>query len=490
MLKREGGASRWRMRWTELALALAIVVAGCVASVFVLSLLGGLASADAASRATLLARAISYAINAMAGPCVLALPTALTLLAWRMWTRRKAKGATPPSRLSKNVDSRRTSKHSMRRSALLWSLVFVLFVPARAGASAAPPRVVHQRDPIPTVAVEGDLQVMGGAITIACGLSEFVDAWATCTIDATLHLSTDGGARLTREPTEAPPTERAEPPSPTEEGVATYREPTFVVPDTHPSDWVTLAGREFTGVLAMPPGASRTLVIRATRSFHASLDSNEYLTVSPPLTRHPFLSESHAFDFGADRVDVTLLRGDAHITGPVHFDARSTAGVVVELGGQRVADARPIAPGETPLNFSITLTRERDYEGPLASGGLVLHGATRENLDVAGEGRALYAVEYELIFQEFVFASVGVATDLESLFQSLVLEAATPMVLLIPSLAAGVGVVVRELGTRPADAALRFRLGASLPSLGANVDLDYWPDLGQWTATLGLRIGL
>ena len=96
MLKREGGASRWRMRWTELALALAIVVAGCVASVFVLSLLGGLASADAASRATLLARAISYAINAMAGPCVLALPTALTLLAWRMWTRRKAKGAKLP----------------------------------------------------------------------------------------------------------------------------------------------------------------------------------------------------------------------------------------------------------------------------------------------------------------------------------------------------------------------------------------------------------
>jgi hypothetical protein len=349
-------------------------------------------------------------------------------------------------------------------------------------ASAAPPRVVHVRDPMPTIAVEGDLQVTRGEIAVSCGLVEFVDAWATCTIEATLRLSTDGGARLTREPLEVPPAVEA---------ASEMREHVAVIVDAHPDDVVLLGGRPFTGTLALAPGMSRTLVIRATRDLHGAFDSNDYLVFSAPVTRHPLLSESHAFAYSNDAWNVALLRGDFAVTGPVRLDARNTTGLEVKLGERRVNDVCTLPLGREPIALSVALRRDRDHEGPLANGGLALLGATRENLDREEGERALVAVEYAVVLHDFVFASASIATDFDSVFESLVLEVATPdLIFLIPSLSAGLGVVVRELGDRTADAALRARFIATWPMLGMQIDLDYWPDLGQWTSTVGLRVGL
>ena len=374
---------------------------------------------------------------------------------------------------------------SMRLAPHLVLFALALMSPAIVQASAAPPPVVHARDPMPTIAVEGDLQVTRGEITVSCGLVEFVDAWATCSIEATLRLSTDGGARLTREPL------AMEPPPEAVEAASEMREHVAVIVDAHPDDVVLLGGRPFTGTLALGPGMSRTLVIRATRELHGAFDSNDYLVFSAPVTRHPLLSESHAFAYSNDAWGVELLRGDFAVTGPVRLDARNTTGLEVKLGERRVNDVCTLPLGREPIALSVALHRDRDHEGPVANGGLALLGATRENLDREEGERALVAVEYAVVLHDFVFASASIATDFDSVFESLVLEVATPdLIFLIPSLSAGLGVVVRELDDRNADAALRARFIATWPMLGLQIDLDYWPDLGQWTSTLGLRVGL
>lgn len=369
----------------------------------------------------------------------------------------------------------------MRCALLLAFTASLTLTPSLALASAAPWPVIREQDPMPTIAVEGDLQVTRGQITISCGLGEFVDVWATCTIEASLRVSTDAGARLTREPlpTAASSSEPDRMPHVT------------VIADRHPEDEVLLGGRPFVGTLALAPGMTRTLTVRATRELGARFQTNDYLLFSAPITRHLFLSESHAYRFEGERREAQLLRGDFTITGPVQLDARNTTGIEVKLGEHRVSGVHALPLGAEPIAFSLDLDRERDHDGPVASGGLAIHGAMRENLDVEDEGRALVALEYAFIIEEFVFVSAGLATDFQSAFQSLVVEVATPdLIFMIPSLSAGLGVVVRELGDRPTDAAFRARFSASWPVLGVNVDLDYWPDLGQWTSTLGLRIGL
>ncbi len=317
-----------------------------------------------------------------------------------------------------------------------------------------------------------------GEVSIACGGFEFVDAWVTCTVDAALHLSTDDGVRLTvvRSP------ERSEVP---------LEAHAIVIPDEHPDDVVMLGGHPLVDTAALAPGMSRTLVVHATRSLHGTFDANDYLVFSSPLTRHPLLSESHAFDYQGDALEVALLHGDVQVTGPVRFDARHTSAVEVRLATMRVADVRELLRGNRDIAFSIALDRDREYDGPIANGGISFLVATRTNLDLDGGDQLLLAVDYEVILHDFIYASLALATDFESLFESLVVEVATPDILLIlPSVSVGVGLVARQLGERSAEAALRLRVGGAWPMLGVRVDVDYWPDGGQWTMTAGLRIGL
>jgi hypothetical protein len=84
--KREGA---WRVP-TIAALLLALVVA-CGAMGFWISLLGTVASADAASRATMLARVIAQTINATCFACYITCPLLLAFAGYRFYVIRKAK---------------------------------------------------------------------------------------------------------------------------------------------------------------------------------------------------------------------------------------------------------------------------------------------------------------------------------------------------------------------------------------------------------------
>jgi len=67
---------------------------------------------------------------------------------------------------------------------------------------------------------------------------------------------------------------------------------------------------------------------------------------------------------------------------------------------------------------------------------------------------------------------------------------ASPFLILLPSASAGVGFVARQLGPRDADAAFRVRLGVGVWVVGVSADFDYWPAIGEWTASLRARVSL
>lgn len=168
------------------------------------------------------------------------------------------------------------------------------------------------------------------------------------------------------------------------------------------------------------------------------------------------------------------------VEGPIGVETRVPDFVSVTVGA---ADVSGRASLDVPRpSISIGVTPPALDHGPIQPGGPFLAGGARFDMsNSSDDGRFLLQAGYELGFAEHFFVSVGLETDFESIMQSVVLEAATPAVLIIPSVFAGVGVVARQLGPRDADAALRLRVGTTLMVVGVCVDLDYWPAIGEWT---------
>mgnify|MGYP001598565147 CR=1 FL=1 len=107
------------------------------------------------------------------------------------------------------------------------------------------------------------------------------------------------------------------------------------------------------------------------------------------------------------------------------------------------------------------------------------------------EGRFALRVGYELALVEHVIGSIAFETDFDSILESVLVEIASPeLAILIPSFAAGVGLALRQLGQRDADAALRLHIGANVLSAGVAVDLDYWPAIADWTLTAVARVSV
>ena len=87
--------------------------------------------------------------------------------------------------------------------------------------------------------------------------------------------------------------------------------------------------------------------------------------------------------------------------------------------------------------------------------------------------------------------SAWVETDLDSLYESLLVEFSLPgLIFAVPGLGVGVGAVARQLGDRDADAALRVRVSAQWFAVGLVADFDYWPVLGRWTGVVRARVSL
>ena len=147
------------------------------------------------------------------------------------------------------------------------------------------------------------------------------------------------------------------------------------------------------------------------------------------------------------------------------------------VGGVVAQDAARRA-GRTGLGLREVVHREVGGDVGTVAGG-------------ARNDRPMLRVAYEAGLGPWVFVSASFETDFDSILQSAVIDVATPQVLIfLPSLRAGTGVVARQLGPRDADVGVRLRLGASMFAAGGDVDFDYWPAIDEWTMTGALRISL
>jgi len=222
---------------------------------------------------------------------------------------------------------------------------------------------------------------------------------------------------------------------------------------------------------------------------------------APMIVRHPLFGDSQDITWRGGRGAVVLVGGPSvYVVTESVREGPETSHVTVAL----VADStpRPVGadhegPRSTGARLDQTLTVWLTLRAPAPSrhafrrGGPVLGLGTRLDGSDAPD-RPLLRLGYEASLYEYAFVSTSVETDLDSLYESLVVDLASRNVaILVPSFRVGVGMVARQLGPRPADFALRLRVGASLLiPLGGDVDFDYWPATQSWTVSLVGRLGL
>jgi hypothetical protein len=126
---------------------------------------------------------------------------------------------------------------------------------------------------------------------------------------------------------------------------------------------------------------------------------------------------------------------------------------------------------------------------PFANGGpaLVLGGQLRTD---APGGTPLLGLGYEVGLIEHLVLSLWFETTFQAIAQSLILELVSPGFFILPSVAAGLGVVVTQLGPRGVDAALRLRFTVSTFAVGLVADFDYFPSDGSWNIGIAGRVGM
>jgi hypothetical protein len=156
----------------------------------------------------------------------------------------------------------------------------------------------------------------------------------------------------------------------------------------------------------------------------------------------------------------------------------------------RTAEQDADAPHVTVryANVAMSVDARDEAPGPLRNGGPVLAFGMRGPID-AQLTRGVFRVGWEVSLFEYGFVQAAMEMDGESLFESLVVDVSTPEIaIMIPSLRLGAGVVARQLGPRPADFALRLRVGGNVLPMGFDADFDYWPAVSGWTLSFTGRI--
>ena len=226
---------------------------------------------------------------------------------------------------------------------------------------------------------------------------------------------------------------------------------------------------------ALPPGGSLRVTVSATRSLATTTRCRGGpWVISPAVVRHPFLGESADLGRQGDAASVCLYLGErVTLEGAITLDTDSDPAVHV------VADSRQV---------TLSVAAREDVTGPLCNGGPVFAFGLRGPIDQP-LSRGVYRVGWEVSLFEYGFVQAAMEMDGESLFESLAVDVATPEIaVMIPSLRLGVGLVARQLGPRPADFALRLRVGASMLPAGFDADFDDWPAVSGWTLSFTGRI--
>jgi hypothetical protein len=185
-----------------------------------------------------------------------------------------------------------------------------------------------------------------------------------------------------------------------------------------------------------------------------------------------------------------LIEGaSVRIEGSVHVRMRAPEFVRVRLDG---ATLQPDSRRDSQ-HLGLDLSLDLPWHAPslLQPGGpLLALGVRFPDLRSEGGDRFLLRVGYELGFTPHLFASAALESDFDSLMESVVVEAATPALFILPGVAAGVGVVARQFGPGRADAALRLQVAIHMPVLGVVADFDYWPSVQIWTGSIAARFSL
>lgn len=217
-------------------------------------------------------------------------------------------------------------------------------------------------------------------------------------------------------------------------------------------------------------------------------------TLSPILTRHPWLStderEDTDFDFeylvwpirswaGAPRLEVTVR----HPAG-WGFDAGEFAGgrgwSRATSGGTAVRTIQVDARAEPRLSMRFTLAGTR-----LLHGGPVLGVGPR--LDAPG-GRV--RVAYELAYPNWLIYSLAGEASFAGRFTAVpAIEVATPdIIVLIPSLAVGAGVPISSGGGAGLAVGARLQFTVAFPILSLQIPVDVYPSMSGSTVQTALVV--
>lgn len=235
------------------------------------------------------------------------------------------------------------------------------------------------------------------------------------------------------------------------------------------------------------PGMSVTVRIDHSFDLSTSTSIEDDFVMRPNVSRHLVMGESGGLRRHDARFDAPLVAGRGlAVDSEIELRAEPPTHVSV--------DASVGAPGSPRLRVAIALAAPDYDEGIFQNGGVVLELGARAPRWEADTEDFFVAVGYEVALYEYFYVRAMVETDFTSLYQSLLLEAASPHLLfLIPSLNVGLGAVLAERADGRVEGALRVRVGAQiLPFfvVGLGASFDYWPAADEWSATLAARVSI
>lgn len=336
---------------------------------------------------------------------------------------------------------------------------------ASAGASPMPP----PRDPSPYVRVTGPAEVRDAKVAVDCAARRIFEISAGCKVKATLAVAATGPVTLHAMI-----------------GV----------------DEIDLGAPGHERALAAGEVATITIVARRSLSTSYTLRNGPFI-IAPMVARHMFLGSSATQRrVGGEAALALVSGGELVLGGAPALDADGDGRVTITLEREEVEVDRasghtpwgprpPVREGEESawvrerrLTVRLAIPARANASGLLHHGGPVLAGGVRDD-------SFLLRGAYEVSLGEYVFLSASVETDFDSIIESLVIDVSTPEVIVfLPSLRLGTGVVARQLGPRPADVGVRLRGGGNLAAIGLDMDLDYWPAIDDWTVTGTFRVSL
>ena len=256
-----------------------------------------------------------------------------------------------------------------------------------------------------------------------------------------------------------------------------------------PGDSVSVDGSPLVQARILAAGERARVELSTTRVLQARERRTGMNFIVPPMRlRHVLFGGGLQGPLEASSLDGRLIEGDAvRVQGAVQVALRAPDFVRVRVDGTLIPGDGSVDGARLDLDVGLDLPW---HEPALLQVGGPLLGLGAHFADLDGNPRFLLRLGYEWGIARYLFVSANVESDFASLFESVVVEAATPLLLLLPGAAEGVGVVARQFGDGRADAAFRLRIGAQLPAVGVTVDLDYWPARHGWSGTLVARVSL